>query len=131
LLSQITDVVVQHSIIATDWTRLPYTAIFEANSTDLSRICTRKGERERGSERGERSCMSILWVHIHGCTCMCHRRDGDKSCEMRLTQTERERERFCMSAHLDTFSLHMCLNFNQGLLICLSNRDHSWVYHMP
>jgi len=47
LLSQITDVVVQHSIIATDWTMLPYAAIFEANSIDLSRICSRQRKRQR------------------------------------------------------------------------------------
>jgi len=59
LLSQITDVVVQHSIIATDWTMLPYAAIFEANSIDLSRICSRQRKRQR-----ERLLTSVMGMNF-------------------------------------------------------------------
>jgi len=63
LLSQIADAVVQHSIIATDWTTLPYAAIFEANSFDLSRSCMEKREKERERERERER-------EIHACVCL-------------------------------------------------------------
>jgi len=65
LLSQITDVVVQHSIIATDRTMLPYAAIFEANSIDLSRICSREREKRQREKQRERERDHVC-VHLIG-----------------------------------------------------------------